>query len=53
MRSFTLMLGAIYLWYVAVNVNKKHEKVNFIRGIFVLLSWMSFVASIILTCMGV
>lgn len=53
MRSVTLMLGAIYFWYVAANINKKHEKGNFFRGVFVLLSWVSFVASIILTCIGV
>lgn len=32
MRSITLMLGAIYFWYVAANINKKHEKSNFFRG---------------------
>lgn len=53
MRGLTLMLGAIYLWYVAANVSRKYEKADFIRGIFVMLSWMSFVASIVLTCIGV
>jgi len=47
------MLGAIYLWYVAANISNKYEKANFLRGIFVFLSWMSFIASIILTCIGV
>lgn len=52
MRELTMMLGALYMLYTALNVNSKLEKANFIKGIFLLLSWILFILAIVLCCMG-
>lgn len=48
MTECVLMLGAMYLWYVATNINNGFRKANFVRGIFVLLSFLMYVTSIVL-----
>lgn len=52
MRGLTLMLSALYLLYTALNVNSKLEKANLIKGVFMLLSWLSFILALILCCIG-